>query len=161
MPPAVLAEARRHAARLIELMPDNPGSCEIMSYVLMHDAEQSLEDARRLATTFSTGAAHSPPPRPPAKSTFGSFSRQHVPSTRQTLQCFLIPIQMLFSCKTLFRSDTILYVISCSHMECALLTAEDQDNDVGVIQYALQVMYFLLWVSLHVLLWPLYPMTSA
>ena len=64
MPPAVLAEARRHAARLIELMPDNPGSCEIMSYVLMHDAEQSLEDARRLATTFSTGAAHSPPPAP-------------------------------------------------------------------------------------------------
>ena len=155
MPPAFLAEARRHAARLIELMPDNPGSCEIMSYVLMHDAEQSLEDARRLATTFSAGAAHFPP------QPFGSFSRQHVPSTRQTLQCFLIPIQMLFSCKTLFRSDTILYVISCSHMECALLTAEDQDNDVGVIQYALQVMYFLLWVSLHVLLWPLYPMTSA
>ena len=49
MPAAVLAEARRHAARLVELMPDNPGSYEIMSYVLMHDAEQSLEDARRLA----------------------------------------------------------------------------------------------------------------
>ena len=65
MPPAVLAEARRHAARLIELMPDNPGSCEIMSYVLMHDAEQSLEDARRLATTFSAGAAHFPPQHPP------------------------------------------------------------------------------------------------
>jgi len=52
MPPAVLAEAKRHAARLIELMPDNPGSYEIMSYVMMHDAEQSLEDARRLATTI-------------------------------------------------------------------------------------------------------------
>ncbi len=46
-------------------------------------------------------------------------------------------------------------------MEVALLTAEEQDNDVGVIQYALQVMYFLLWVSLHVLLWPLYRMTKA
>lgn len=82
MPAAVLAEARRHAARLVELMPDNPGSYEIMSYVLMHDAEQSLEDAR-------------------------------------------------------------------SHMEVALLTAEDQDNDVGVMQYALQVMYFLLWGFIH------------
>lgn len=46
-------------------------------------------------------------------------------------------------------------------MEVALLTAEEQDNDVGVIQHALQVMYLLLWVSLHVLLWPLYSMTSA
>ena len=57
--------------------------------------------------------------------------------------------------------DTVLPMISCSHMEVALLTAEKQDNDVGVIQYALQVMYFLLWVSLHVLLWPLYRITKA
>ena len=68
---------------------------------------------------------------------------------------------MLFSCSILFGSDPVLCVVLCSHMEVALLTAEDQDNDVGVIQYALQVMYFLLWVSLHVLHWPLYHMTQA
>ena len=68
---------------------------------------------------------------------------------------------MLFSCSILFCSDTVLRVVLCSHMEVALLTAEDQDNDVGVIQYALQVMYFLLWVSLHALHWPLYRMTQA
>ena len=68
MPAAVLAEAKRHGARLIELMPDNPGSYEIMSYVLMHDAEQSLEEARRLATTLSGGASiPSPPPAPPCQ----------------------------------------------------------------------------------------------
>ncbi len=67
MPAAVLAEAKRHGARLIELMPDNPGSYEIMSYVLMHDAEQSLEEARRLATTLSGGCSKlPPPPYPPA-----------------------------------------------------------------------------------------------
>ena len=69
---------------------------------------------------------------------------------------------MLFSCGTLFCSDIVLQnVVSCSHMEVALLTAEEQDNDVGVIQYALQVMYFLLWVSLHASLRPLYHMTCA
>jgi len=62
MPAAVLAEAKRHGARLIELMPDNPGSYEIMSYVLMHDAEQSLEEARRLATTLFGSRITLPPP---------------------------------------------------------------------------------------------------
>ena len=74
MPAAVLAEARRHAARLVELMPDNPGSYEIMSYVLMHDAEQSLEDARRFATPFLAAASHPPPFSPQAKSRFAKFS---------------------------------------------------------------------------------------
>ncbi len=66
MPAAVLAEAKRHGARLIELMPDNPGSYEIMSYVLMHDVEQSLEEARRLATTLFWQPHHTSAPQPRA-----------------------------------------------------------------------------------------------
>ncbi len=159
MPAAVLAEAKRHAARLIELMPDNPGSYEIMSYVLMHDAEQSLEEARRLATTLSGRCSKLPPPLlyPPASAPPRAHQKDLVNSmwSAQGRPCFLDTLQTLFSCGTLFCSDTVLHVVLCSHMEVALLTAEEQDNDVGVIQYALQVMYFLLWVSLHVLLWPL------
>lgn len=47
MPPGILAEAKRHADRLVSLAPDNPASYEIKSYVLMHDAKLDFDEACR------------------------------------------------------------------------------------------------------------------